>query len=51
MLQQHIRQLTDKAIEALNMGTMEMVNLHQAGRTPDFILIGLLEQQEQCASE
>ena len=46
MLQQHIRQLTDKAIEALNMGTMEMVNLRQAVLTPDFILIGLLEQQD-----
>ncbi len=46
MLQHHIRQLTDKAIEALNMGTMEMVNLQQAVLTPDFILIGLLEQQD-----
>lgn len=38
--------MTDKAIEALNMGTMEMVNLRQAVLTPDFILIGLLEQQD-----
>ena len=28
------------------MGTMEMVNLRQAVLTPDFILIGLLEQQD-----
>ncbi len=46
MLQQHLRQLTDKVIEALNTGTMEMVNLRQTLLTPDFILIGLLEQQD-----
>jgi ATP-dependent Clp protease ATP-binding subunit ClpC len=46
MLQQHLRQLTDKVIEALNVGTMEMVNLRQTVLTPDFILIGLLEQQD-----
>ncbi len=46
MLQQHLRQLTDKVIEALNVGTMEMVNLRQTLLTPDFILIGLLEQQD-----
>jgi ATP-dependent Clp protease ATP-binding subunit ClpC len=46
MLQQHLRQLTDKVIEALNAGTMEMVNLRQTLLTPDFILIGLLEQQD-----
>ncbi len=46
MLQQHLRQLTDKVIEALNVGTMEMVNLRQMLLTPDFILIGLLEQQD-----
>ncbi len=46
MLQQHLRQLTDKVIEALNVGTMEMVNLRQTLLTPEFILIGLLEQQD-----
>ena len=46
MLQQYLRQLTDKVIEALNVGTMEMVNLRQTLLTPDFILIGLLEQQD-----
>lgn len=46
MLQQHLRQLTNKVIEALNVGTMEMVNLRQTLLTPDFILIGLLEQQD-----
>ena len=46
MLQQHVRHLTDKAIEALNVGSVEMVNLHQNLLTPDFILIGLLEQED-----
>ncbi|MCZ6514191.1 MAG: AAA family ATPase [Nitrospinae bacterium] len=46
MLQQYLRQLTDKVIEALNVGTMEMVNMRQTVLTPDFILIGLLEQQD-----
>lgn len=46
MLQQHLRQLTDKVIEALNVGTMEMVNLRQTLLTPDFILIGILELQD-----
>ena len=45
MLQQYIRYFTDKMIEALNIGSVEMVNLHQAVLTPDFILIGLLEQE------
>jgi len=46
MLQQYIRQFTDKVIDALNVGTMEMVNLRQTLLSPEFILIGLLEQQD-----
>lgn len=46
MLQQYIRFFTDKVIESLNVGTMEMVNLHQNLLTPDFILLGLLEQED-----
>ena len=46
MLQKYIRQLTNKVIEALNIGSMEMINLHQEHLTPDFILIGLLEQDD-----
>ncbi|MFQ5443215.1 MAG: ATP-dependent Clp protease ATP-binding subunit, partial [Nitrospinales bacterium] len=46
MLQQYVRYFSDKVIEALNIGTMEMVNLHQNLLTPDFILIGLLEQED-----
>jgi len=46
MLQQYIRHLTEKVIEGLNIGSMEMVNLHQNVLTPDFILVGLLEQED-----
>lgn len=46
MFQQYVRFFTDKVIESLNVGTMEMVNLHQNLLTPDFVLLGLLEQEE-----
>ena len=45
MLKKYIRYFTDKVIEALNIGSVEMVNLHQNLLTPDFILIGMLEQE------
>lgn len=51
MLQQYIRQFTDKVIEALNVGAMEMVNLQQTLLTPDFILIGLLDQEDSIISK
>ncbi|MDP7057890.1 MAG: AAA family ATPase [Nitrospinaceae bacterium] len=51
MLQQYIRYFTDKVIEALNVGSVEMVNLHQNLLTPDFILIGLLEQEGSMISK
>ncbi|MBI4390000.1 MAG: ATP-dependent Clp protease ATP-binding subunit, partial [Nitrospinae bacterium] len=46
MLQQYIHYFTDKLIESLNVGTMEMVKLHQNLLTPDFILLGLIEQED-----
>jgi ATP-dependent Clp protease ATP-binding subunit ClpC len=46
MLQQHIRNFTDRVIEALNVGSMEMINLHQDTLTPDFVLLGLLAQED-----
>ena len=46
MLQQHIRNFTDRVIEALNVGSMEMINLHQDTLTPDFVLLGLLVQED-----
>ncbi len=51
MLQQYIRYFTDKVIEALNVGSVEMVNLHQNLLIPDFILIGLLEQEGSMISK
>ncbi|MBT3366674.1 MAG: hypothetical protein HN416_05935, partial [Nitrospina sp.] len=51
MLQQHIRNFTDKVIEALNMGSMEMINLHQDMLTPDFVLLGLLVQEDSMIME
>jgi ATP-dependent Clp protease ATP-binding subunit ClpC len=49
MLQQYIRFCTDKVIEALNIGAMEMVNMQQAFLVPDFLLLGLLEQEDSLA--
>ena len=51
MLQQHIRNFTDKVIEALNVGSMEMINLHQDTLTPDFVLLGLLSQEDSMVVE
>jgi len=51
MLQQYIRQFTDKVVEALNIGSMEMVNMGYSLLTPDFILVGLLEQEESMVAE
>jgi len=51
MLQQYVRYFTNKVVEALNIGSMEMVNLHQNLLTPDFILLGLLEQEESMVAE
>jgi ATP-dependent Clp protease ATP-binding subunit ClpC len=51
MLQQHIRNFTDKVIEALNVGSMEMINLHQDSLTPDFVLLGLLSQEDSMIVE
>ncbi|MBI5187320.1 MAG: AAA family ATPase [Nitrospinae bacterium] len=49
MFQKYLRLCTEKVIEALNVGTMEMINLKQNQLTPDFILLGLLEQEESFA--
>ena len=51
MLQQHIRNFTDKVIEALNVGSMEMINLHQDTLTPDFVLLGLLALEDSIIVE
>ncbi len=51
MLQQHIRNFTDKVIDALNVGSMEMINLNQDTLTPDFIFLGLLAQEDSTIVE
>lgn len=51
MLQQHIRNFTDKVIEALNVGSMEMINLHQDTLTPDFVLLGILSHEDSIILE
>ncbi len=51
MLQQYVRYFTDKVIEALNIGSMEMVNMGQMLLTPEFILVGLLGQEESITGE
>ena len=38
------RHCTERVIEAVNIGSMELVNLRQNELTPEFILLGLLEQ-------
>lgn len=40
------RHCTERVIEAINIGSMELVNLRQNELTPEFILIGLLEQED-----
>ena len=51
MLQQHICNFTDSVIEAINVGSMEMINLHQDTLTPDFVLLGLLAQEDSMIIE
>ncbi|MFH1538843.1 MAG: AAA family ATPase, partial [bacterium] len=43
-MQRYLRQCTEKVIEAINVATMEMVNLKLSMLTPSMILLGLLEQ-------
>ena len=46
MLQKYIRYCTKKVIEAINIGSMELVNMRRNLFTPDFILLGLLVQDD-----
>jgi len=45
-MQRTLRQCTEKVIEAMNLATMEMVNLKQNMLTPSLVLLGLLEQAD-----
>ena len=46
MFQKYLRNSTEKVIHAINIGTMELANLRQTVFTPEFILLGILEQDE-----
>ncbi len=46
MLQQYIRFCTKKVLEAINIGTMELVNMKRNVFTSEFILLGLLVQED-----
>lgn len=45
MFQKYLRHFTEKVVEALNIATMEMINLRQNMLTPEFVLLGLLEEE------
>jgi ATP-dependent Clp protease ATP-binding subunit ClpC len=40
------RHCTERVIEAVNIGSMELVNLRQNELNPEFILLGMLEQDD-----
>ncbi|MCG8570320.1 MAG: AAA family ATPase [Spirochaetes bacterium] len=46
MFQKYLRICTEKVIHAINIGTMELANLRQNVFTPEFILLGTIEQED-----
>jgi ATP-dependent Clp protease ATP-binding subunit ClpC len=46
MLQKYIRYCTKKVLDAINIGTMEMVNMRRNVFTTEFVLLGLLFQDD-----
>lgn len=46
MFQKYLRICTEKVIHAINIGTMELANLRQTVFTPEFILLGIIEQED-----
>jgi len=46
MLQKYIRYCTKKVLEAINIGTMELVNMGHTVFTTEFVLLGLLVQDD-----
>ena len=46
MLQKHIRYCTKKVLDAINLGTMELVNAKRNVFTSEFMLLGLLIQDD-----
>lgn len=46
MFHKYLRLCTEKVIHAINIGTMELANLRQTIFTPEFILLGIIEQDD-----
>lgn len=46
MFQKYLRICTEKVIHAINIGTMELANLRQTVFSPEFILLGIIEQDD-----
>ncbi len=46
MFQKYLRICTEKVIHAINIGTMELANLRQSIFSPEFILLGIIEQDD-----
>ena len=50
-MQRYFYYCTDKVMEAVNIGTMEMFALKQIELSPEFILMGLLQQEDSMLSD
>jgi ATP-dependent Clp protease ATP-binding subunit ClpC len=48
-MQKYLGLLTEKAMEAFNYATTELSNLRQNLLTPEFVLLGLIEQEDSIA--
>lgn len=48
-MSKYFRYCTIKVMEAIHLGAMEMMNFHQTELSPDFVLVGLLEQDDSIA--
>lgn len=46
MFQKYLRICTEKVIHSINIGTMELANLRQTVFSPEFILLGIIEQDD-----
>jgi ATP-dependent Clp protease ATP-binding subunit ClpC len=51
MFQKYLRLCTEKVIHAINIGTMELANLRQTVFTPEFILLGIIEQDDSIVNQ
>ena len=51
MFQKYLRLCTEKVIHAINIGTMELANLRQSVFTPEFILLGIIEQDDSVVTQ